>query len=152
MDGAEKRIRDEAGRFLTGHPGSLKRYRNREDLLVDVVKYFAVCGDDVKPPTMTGLALALGFRSRFSLVNYSKEEGFEFAFDVIAFARMKLEEFNEERLHDPRNFNVAGLIFSMKNNFGWQDRQDIRIDQRTLQLDGFTMHRNDGEESKHISE
>src|SRR5690349_17735226 len=108
--------RDELGRFTNGNEGSPKRYSDRQTLMNDVVAYLEKCNESKKIPTMTGLALSLGFRSRRSLLNYEKEPGYEFAFEVITYAKMKIEEFLEERLLDHRNTNIAGLIFNLKNN------------------------------------
>ncbi len=131
-------LRDEMGRFVVGHTGALsKRYETRDALMTDVIAYLEKCNDSKKNPTMTGLALALGFRSRRSLLHYEKESGYEFAFEVISYAKMKIEEFLEERLLDSRNTNIVGLIFNLKNNFDWQDRHDVRMDQRTVTLNGF---------------
>ena len=131
--------RDELGRFVKGNEGISKRYKEPEKLMDDVIKYLESCRDAEKNPTMTGLALSLGFRSRRSLVNYQTEEGYEKFFHVISYAKMKIEEYLEERLLDPKNFNIAGLLFSLKNNFDWQDKQDIRIDQRRPTISGFEL-------------
>jgi len=136
--------RDELGRFIVGNEGTMKRYNDAGQLMTAVVTYLGKCNDDKKTPTMTGLALSLGFRSRRSLLNYEKEPGYEFAFEIVTYAKMKIEEFLEERLLDHRNTNIAGLIFNLKNNFDWVDKQDIRMDQRTMQLVGFNfVHKED---------
>lgn len=48
-----------------------------------------------KPPTIPGLALALGFRSRQSLLNYQAKRDFQ---DIISDAKLRVEEYTEERL------------------------------------------------------
>jgi len=131
------KIRDELGRFMEGNSCSLKKFESRDVLMQEVINYLENCNASKKNPTMTGLALSLGFRSRRSLLNYEKESGYEFAFEVISYAKMKIEEFLEERLLDSKNTNIAGLIFNLKNNFDWVDKQDIRMDQRSMQLVGF---------------
>jgi hypothetical protein len=133
----KSRFHDELGRFITGHPGVQKRYVNAEDLKREIISYFDHCEQAGKFLTMTGLAIALGFKSRSALVNYEREQGYEFAFEVIQYAKMKIEEDTEQRLHDPRNYNISGAIFSLKNNWGWQDRHDIRMDQRKISIKGM---------------
>lgn len=133
------KTRNELGRFLGGHPGTLKRYQTAEAIQSEIVKYFDQCEEEKKKPTMTGLALALGFKTRQALFKYKKEPGYEFAFDAIAFAKLKLEEYYEQGLTDPKNFNIGGTVFIMKNNFDWVDKQEIKMDQRTVQLTGFKM-------------
>lgn len=71
-----------------------------------------------KPPTVTGLALALGFASRQALLNYQGREEFH---DTITRAKTRIEEYAEMRLFD-RN-GVNGAKFSLINNFkGWRDK------------------------------
>ncbi len=77
-----------------------------------------------KPPTMTGLALHLGFQSRQSLLNYeSKDERF---LDTITRACARVEQYTEEALFDKNT--AAGAKFSLANNFkGWKERQDLEV-------------------------
>lgn len=81
-------------------------------------KYFANCDKNGYPYTITGLALALDL-DRKSLLNYSKEEEF---FHTIKKAKQKVEEFLEMCLYKQ---SVTGVIFNLKNNFGWVDKQEI---------------------------
>lgn len=71
------------------------------------------------PPTVTGLALWLGFKSRQSLLNYQARSA---AFnDVITEAKSRCEEYAEARLYDRDGFN--GAKFSLANNFkGWREK------------------------------
>jgi hypothetical protein len=140
--------RDELGRFMASNKEQLgKRYQDKESLMTEVLKYLETCNESQKNPTVTGLAIALGFKSRRSILIYEKEPGYEFAYDVISYAKMKIEEFLEERLLDSRNTNIAGLIFNLKNNFDWADKQEIKMDQRSMILQGFKMIRADDEPS-----
>lgn len=68
--------------------------------------------------TMSGLALALGM-SRRTLVNYSHKDEF---LPAIKRARQKVEESLERSLYGN---GVAGVIFNLKNNFGWKDQKDV---------------------------
>lgn len=67
-------------------------------------------------PTITGLALALGFTTRDSLINYENRSD-EF-FDTIKKAKLRVENAIEQRLFHQ---NATGSIFNLKNNFGWED-------------------------------
>lgn len=70
-----------------------------------------------KPPTVTGLALALGFASRQALLNYQGREEFN---DTITRAKTRIEEYAERRLFDRDGVN--GAKFSLINNFkGWSE-------------------------------
>ncbi len=66
------------------------------------------------PPTMTGLALALGFATRQSICNYRKKAAFEWA---LTAARSRVEMYTEERLFD--RDGAQGAMFSLLRNFGW---------------------------------
>lgn len=137
-------FRNELGQYITGNPGTQKRFTNADDLQAAIVRYFEFCHNEEKHLTMTGLAIALGFRSRQALVNYEKEEGYEFAHDIITYAKMRIEEYTEQKLHD-KQANIIGAIFSLKNNWGWADKSEIKMDQRTLTFNGFEIEGlNDG--------
>lgn len=76
-------------------------------------------GNKPKPPTMTGLARYLGFTSRSQFVNYRDKDNPLYE-DIIAQARMRIEEYYEEELITTKG-NAAGLIFALKNNARWED-------------------------------
>lgn len=87
-------------------------------------KYGNVVKTGVRPLTVTGLALALGFNSRQSLLNYQDKEEF---MDTITRAKAKVEQYAEERLYDKDGAN--GAKFSLSNNFeGWKEKQQIEAD------------------------
>lgn len=66
-------------------------------------------------PTITGLALFLGFNSRQSLYDYGKKD--EFAY-IVKKAQTFIEREYEEML---QTGNVTGAIFALKN-MGWKDQ------------------------------
>lgn len=69
------------------------------------------------PPTITGLALALGFASRQALLNYQGKKAYN---DTITRAKARVERYAEERLFDRDGSN--GAKFSLQNNFGgWRE-------------------------------
>lgn len=70
---------------------------------------------DAHPPTVTGLALALGFSSRQALLNYQGKKQFH---DTITRAKARCEEYAESRLYDRDGAN--GAKFSLEYNFRWQ--------------------------------
>lgn len=79
---------------------------------------------DDKPLTVTGLALALGFNSRQTLLNYQGKEEF---MDTITRAKTRIEQYAEERLFDKDGAN--GAKFSLANNFtGWKEQKHIDAD------------------------
>lgn len=101
------------GRFLTDNDGNYV-----------LNKYGAPIVVDVRPLTITGLALALGFNSRQALLNYQAKEEFH---DTIMRAKAKVEQYAEERLFDKDGAN--GAKFSLANNFeGWKEKQSIEAE------------------------
>ena len=77
---------------------------------------------EVPVPTITGLALYLGFESRQSFYAYELKPDFSY---TIKRSRLFIENEYEELL---QSGNVAGAIFALKN-LGWSDKQEI--DQKT---------------------
>lgn len=129
--------RDEYGRFLKGNLVPEKRFKDPADILAIGERYLEQVEQSKKAATMAGLALALGFRSRQALLNYKSAEGYEQFHDVVNYLKLKMEEQLEDRLLDPNNKNVAGTIFNMKNNYGYADKQEIKMDSRNITLEGF---------------
>ena len=100
----------------TGRP---PKYETPQEMQASIDRYFAE--EDV--PTVTGLALALGFDSRRSLLNYEIKDEF---LPTIKKAKMRIESGYEKELIS-RNGSVTGLIFNLKNNFNWKDAQEHNI-------------------------
>ena len=85
-----------------------------------------------RPYTVAGLALALGFRSRLSLLDYQDKPVF---MDTLMRAKLRIECYSNERLFDKDG--VQGAKFSLINNFkGYSDKQEIQ-QETTLKSDGF---------------
>jgi hypothetical protein len=124
--------------------GRPPKYKSKEEIQEKIDAYFKECegtplvvdgtavldkyGEPViigrRPLTITGLALALGFNSRQSLLNYQDKEEF---MDTITRAKAKVEQYAEERLYDKDGAN--GAKFSLANNFeGWREKQQIEAD------------------------
>jgi hypothetical protein len=87
---------------------------------------------DAYPLTVTGLAVALGFRSRQALLNYQyKDPDFD---DSISRAKTYIEAYVESRLFDKDGCN--GAKFSLSNNFrGWQEKQEIEVSSKVITVD-----------------
>lgn len=87
-------------------------------------KYGNVVVIGARPLTITGLALALGFNSRQSLLNYQGNKEF---MDTILRAKSVIERYAEERLYDKDGCN--GAKFNLANNFeGWREKQQIEAE------------------------
>ena len=85
--------------------------------------YFASLYDDdgtmVRPPTVAGLALALGFLDRSSISDYAAKDEY---FPLIKKARLRIEAFHEGRMSGQ---SPAGSIFWLKNHAGYADKQEL---------------------------
>lgn len=99
------------------------KYTNVEDMQKDIDKYFAECDEKQKPYTVSGLAYALG-TNRQTLINYEDKSEF---IDTIKSAKAKIELFNEEMLYS-KDVSTTGVIFNLKNNYGWKDKQEIEAE------------------------
>ena len=131
--------------IITGKTNKLK-YQTAEEMSAAIDAYFKDCegrvltdkGGEVvtdkygcpvivgvHPPTVTGLALALGFKTRQSLLNYqARSKAFD---DIITVAKSRCEEYAESRLYDRDGAN--GAKFSLMNNFkGWREKPESEND------------------------
>ena len=123
-----------------GHP---PKYATVEEMQAVIDQYFEDCkgepiiGDDgmpildkfgqpfiihQRPPTVTGLAIALGFTSRQALLNYQAKKEFV---DTVTRAKSRCEEYAESRLYDKDGAN--GAKFSLGCNFGWREVNETKI-------------------------
>lgn len=126
--------------------GRPPKYKSKEEIEEKIEAYFKECEGEIlkdddgntvfnkfgnpiiinqHPPTVTGLALALGFKTRLSLLNYQGKKEF---MNTITRAKSRVEAYAEERLFDRDGSN--GAQFSLKNNFkGWNEKQVTELDE-----------------------
>ena len=98
--------------------GSLKKDVNGQNFLVEVTHKIMT---QQQPYTITGLALALG-TTRRTLLDY-EEINDEFSHTIKA-AKTRIENFNEQMLFGS---SPTGIIFNLKNNYGWKDKTETDI-------------------------
>ena len=111
-----------------GNDNALK-FKSEKELEKAINEYFNKCNEKEKPYTMTGLALSLGI-DRTTLINYGKRDLFS---TLIKNAKAKVEEQLEESLY--RLGNNSGVIFNLKNNYGWKDQVEVKNDNELSKLD-----------------
>ena len=126
--------------------GRPPKYKSKEEIEEKIEAYFKECEGEIlkddngepvlnkwgkpvvincRPPTVTGLALALGFTTRTSLLNYQGKREF---MDTITRAKTRIEAYAEERLFDRDGTN--GAQFSLRNNFvGWNEETKTALDE-----------------------
>ena len=125
-------------------PGRPPFYTTVEELQAKIDEYFDSCKptyierngelvldknnhpiiESMNPPTVTGLAFALGFTSRQALINYQEREPFV---DTVTRAKLRIEKFVEGKLFDPA-IRPQGPIFALKN-LGWRDASEVAVTQ-----------------------
>ena len=105
-------------------------YNNCLDLNAAIELYFEQQEEADEYPTVTGLALALGFTTRLALIHYengergnSDQETADFV-NAVKSAKSRIEAKIEQGLLSGKT-NPVGKIFNLKNNFGWVDRQEV---------------------------
>ena len=96
-------------------------YKTAEQMQESIDKYIENVGG---APTITGLAIALGFCSRQSIYEYMQKEEFTY---TIKRAVLHIENFYETCLTSPMVKTVAGPIFALKN-LGWEGEKDNNSD------------------------
>lgn len=118
--------RDEKGKFQKGNKisvgnkgGRPPKFETPEQLDQMVDAYLKHCEENLKPLSVTGLCLFLGFNSRDGIYYYRDNKP-EFS-DSIKKALLYVEEWYEHNLNSKA---ATGAIFALKN-FGWKDRKEI---------------------------
>lgn len=99
--------------------GRPKAYKEVEEMKNKIEKYFIECDIKEEPYTITGLCIALDI-CRDTLSEYMKKEEFS---DTIKKAKLKVENYLEKHLIT--DSSTTGIIFNLKNNFGWSDKQQV---------------------------
>ena len=97
------------------------------DMLVDSYVNMCRTANPPQPITLTGMILALGFRSKQGFYEYAKYPGYE---ECVSRARLFVECELETRLHGA---NAAGAIFGLKN-MGWMDITPEQLEKIRLEV------------------
>ena len=107
------------------------KFKTIEDLQCKIDSYFKSCyitkvdeegnkyQENIRPLTISGLAYDLD-TTRRTLLDYEAKDGYS---HTIRKAKARIESFTEESLYKPKV--AQGVIFSLKNNYAWADRQEI---------------------------
>ena len=106
--------------------GRPPKYNNKEEMQKVIDNYFStdafikVGESTIFAPTVEGLAYALDM-NRKTLLEYEAKDEF---CNTIKRAKQRVAIALEQRLYGN---NVTGIIFNLKNNFGWKDKieQDV---------------------------
>ena len=110
-----------------------------EELKERINNYFNNCDANELPYTISDLAISLGVnrstllrweKSEPMFVNMNEDEIAEFC-NTVKMAKARCEAYAERYLFTAKN--PAGVIFNLKNNYNWVDKQEISstIEQKT---------------------
>ncbi len=102
------------GSITTTKPHEQGRVDNNGDPIY-ITEFF-------EPPSITGLCLYLKI-SRETWSDYAKKPGFS---DTATHARMLIESYLQNELLTSKY--SQGIIFTLKNNFGWAEKVDVKQD------------------------
>ena len=95
-------------------------FDTEEELKKRIDEYWDYCELKERPMTFCGLAYFLGM-TRQTLHNYSRRDKYS---HIIEEAKNRIEMDTEERLQIAGQA-TTGIIFSLKNNYKWNDKQEI---------------------------
>jgi hypothetical protein len=99
---------------MSGRP---RKFNSAKDMEEKINTYFV---NENFPWTVSGLCIHLDI-VRETLCQYEKEEEFS---DTIKKAKIKIENYAEKLLFSSVTF-TPGIVFNLKNNFGWKDKQEV---------------------------
>lgn len=98
----------------------LQKFNLPADIDSKADEYFISCASGSVPPTLSGLALALGFSSRTALLGFNASPEIMFALER---AKSRVENYTEALLYS--RDGVRGAELSLRTNFGWgKDEKD----------------------------
>ena len=108
------------------------KFEDVEELRQLIDRYFDGL-HELQPPTMSGLAYALGV-SRRTLTNYINECGSgkgkkAQCGELLARAKDRIEVWLEEQL--VTRGKTKGIEFALKNNYDWSNKMNVNVDGKT---------------------
>ncbi|MGN1358679.1 MAG: terminase small subunit [Bacilli bacterium] len=126
------------------YKGRPPKYENPDDMQKLIVEYFNECEVEGKKPTVSGLGYALGL-SRRQILEYENcidnekvfagfDDSVKLGFrNSIKDAKRFIESCLEEKLINSTSTPI-GLIFALKNNYGWVDKQEVVQTNKTIDV------------------
>jgi len=105
-------------------------YADPEVMEKNIQDYFNTCDNKDIPYTVPGLAVHLGFESRFRIQDYKNRPLFQ---HTIKSALSRIESQRVGNMVAGKG-NVVGAIFDLKNNFGYVDKREVETTNTYLML------------------
>ena len=100
--------------------GRPAKYETPAELDLAINEYLNECQSSSAAPTISGLALRLGFESRQSIYDYKERDDFSY---IIKRAVLMIEDYWERKLSEGQS---SGSIFWLKNH-GWTDKTESEL-------------------------
>lgn len=100
--------------LLCRHPGRPRMFKTADEIYKEGAEFFEWCKKEKVKPTITGLALFLGFTSRQALINY--EHGDKDFIDAVKRLKLAVENSYEQS-------GQTIDIFALKN-MDWKDKTE----------------------------
>lgn len=117
-----KTIKSKNKDIMPAKVGRPRKYATAEDFEKAVNDYFDSCDKRGAPYTIEGLAYACNI-DRKTVVNYSNDEEL---FPIVKRARERiLAQLSELAISGKGN--AACIIFNLKNNYGYRDKQETEL-------------------------
>ena len=121
-----------------------RKFNDPEQLKKDIEEFFIECKEENRVPTITGLAVKLD-TTRRTLLDYENQIVKTLDDNIkkeishtIKKAKARIESEYEQALMD--RGKTTGAIFTLKNNYGWQDKQEIiQTSNNKTDLSGLTV-------------
>lgn len=117
------------------------KFKTPEELEKRIEEYFKYAKDNMEVPTVSGLAWYLG-TNRQCLLRYQEEDNdllksvpddvkgmFR---DTVKQAKARIEAGYEQALFSKNS--AVGAIFTLKNNYGWVDKQEVEQTNKTIEV------------------
>ena len=113
---------------LAGRP---RVYETADDLYKKSLEYFKYCDENDRVYGVVGLCHFLKL-DKSTFADYAKHPIFT---DTIKQIKIKIEDQKEQMLY--KMPNVTGLIFDLKCNYGWIDKQYIESDVKVTSVESL---------------
>ncbi|MGN1029767.1 MAG: terminase small subunit [Bacilli bacterium] len=117
------------------------KFKTPEELEKRIEEYFKYAKDNMEVPTVSGLAWFLG-TNRQCLLRYQEEDDdllksvpddVKCMFrDTVKQAKARIEAGYEQALFNKNS--AVGAIFTLKNNYGWVDKQEVEQTNKTIEV------------------
>lgn len=117
------------------------KFKTPEELEKRIEEYFKYAKDNMEVPTVSGLAWYLG-TNRQCLLRYQEEDDdllrsvpddVKCMFrDTVKQAKARIEAGYEQALFSKNS--AVGAIFTLKNNYGWVDKQEVEQTNKTIEV------------------